>query len=350
MTWRWNRALRRKLREDIRRRLDAGDDPFRWSDANDDDDPEVEPKPGIIDRTWYWLFGSAGMEATPLELEKTLLTYIRAKKGLITNADIMALTGAAYEAADRIGTRLCAAYGGQLEITDEGIPVYRFQDLLLSAAPEVAEQIPRLSYLWQSRRHEHELRHHPSVIIPALNAFNLVFSVVMYVHFLPAMGWTALPAVTVFAAVPFVFSLLFFPLGGIRMAREAAGRDRYEADNMRIAIYRLFFSRRRAVAVPGDERAIGDAQLGWWRDTVVAAHAPEIARAIRGEVSQLPDGRTQISASRILRELDTVERLRDAQGAHLVPVGQTVFSSAWDDDEPSSTTSERAAEIASQGA
>jgi len=328
MTWRWNRALRQKLRDDIRHRIDRGEDPFRWRETKT---AEEDSKPSIIDRTWYWLFGSAAIETTPLELEKTLITYVRAKKGLITNADIMALTGETYDNADAIGTRLCAAYGGELDITEDGIAVYRFKNLMLSAAPEVAEQVPRLGYLWQSRKHEHELRQNPSMLIPGLNAFNLVLSIVMYTTILPQLGWMSAPAIIVFSGIPLVFSTLFFLIGGIRMIREAAGREEYERDNLRIAMYRLIFAERRALSIPGDERLIGEAELGWWRDKVVIQHAPAIAQAIRGKVRQLADGRTEISAQQIIDEITLVEQLRQATGSHLQPVGQTVFSSEVDD-------------------
>lgn len=338
VTWKWNRKLRRKLRDQISKRIDAGEDPFSWITREEDH------KPSVIDRTWYWLFGSAAIESTPLELEKTLITYVRAKHGLITNADIMALTGYPYDRADAVGTRLCAAYGGDLDITEEGVPIYRFSNLMLSAHPEVAEQVPRTSYLWQSRRREHDLRQNPSKLIVGLNGFNLLMSVVMYFSVLPTLGMTSTTAVVVFSVVPFVFSMIFFALGAIRSIRESAGRDEYERDNLRIAIYRLLFSRRRPVVIPGDEKAIGEAELGWWRDTVIIEQAEAIAGAIRGTVRVLPDGRTEISAPTMIEEISLVERLRSTQGAHLTPVGETVFSSADDSNDGPGANNELSSE------
>ncbi|MDP6944716.1 MAG: hypothetical protein QF464_11245, partial [Myxococcota bacterium] len=163
-TWRWRSRRRHVFLMD--QRVFQGEDPYRL-DARPLFASKKDPsKPTLVDRTWYHLFGSEGIERTPLEEEKELLTYIRAKKGLLTNADIMALLGVTYDEADNIGTRLVATYDGELDITDKGIPIYRFPKLLIAVTDDaqsnlntlVTRQEARHSYTWTVRERLHVLR------------------------------------------------------------------------------------------------------------------------------------------------------------------------------------------------
>ena len=315
----WSR--RRRLRR-IHRDIAEGRDPYHLSA------PQVRKpdKPSIVARTWYFLFGARSIEQTPLEREKELLTYIRAKRGLITNADIIALTGTSYDEADAIGTRLTAAYGGELDITDDGIAIYRFPDVMVSGHPAVARQEPRLGYLWQLREREHVLRQYPERLIPSLNGFNLLLSVFSYTHILPTLGITGLAALGFLVVFPAAFSMVFFGIALLRKLREKRGEVDYDRDNLRISIYRLLMARGKPVVLPRDAGKIADAGLGSWTPEEIAFHANDIAQAIRGEVEEDGSGRVVIKAPRIWDELRTVEKLRrSADPAR--PVGKTVFSS-----------------------
>jgi hypothetical protein len=319
-----------RRQRDFSRKVDAdiarGNDPYRL----DQGEAAEEAKPGVLDRVWFFLFGARGIERNPLEQEKELITYVRAKKGLITNADLIALLGCTYDEADRIGTRLVATYGGELELTDEGIAVYRFPNLMASAAPEVLQQVPDLGYLWQVRRKEHALRSHPSRVIPALNAFNLVLSVVAPLVLLPSLGIEGWLPMILLGGLPLVFSLIFFAVAAVRILRDLRNRARYERDNIRIALYRLLFTRRRPVLLPGDGAALAAAGLGRWSDAELLAQAGPIAADLRGEATQRADGRTEIRAQRVLREMTVVEGLR-ARASNLRPVGRSVFSTDAED-------------------
>ncbi len=319
-SWRSERTRRRTIR-DVEQRVGRGADPYDLRDAREDEDK----KPGIIERTWYFLFGQRGLEQNPLEREKELLTYVRAKKGLVTNADIVALLGVPYDEADAIGTRLVATYDGELDITDEGLAVYRFPNLMLSGAPEVQEQVPRLGYTWQVRKKEHALRANPTFLIPFLNGFNLVLAFVTYTTLLPILGWSNTFAHITLVFFPGLFSVLFFAVALNRKLREARAAGQYERDNMRIAIYRLLFQRRRPVVIPGDEQAIAAAGLGSWGTRRLHEECDAIAMELRGDCAARGDGRREIRADRVFREMDVVERLR-AQAESKQAVGRTVFS------------------------
>ncbi len=323
---RWVRELDREVRD--------GRDPYVLSRQAEAKAEADEDKPGLIERTWFFLFGVEGLERTPLELEKEILTYLRARKGLITNADIVALAGVDYDEADRIGTRLVATYGGEMDLTDEGVAIYRFPDLTVKAHPLVEEQEPRMAYAWQLVVEEERYRRHPTWLMPGLNAFNLVLCWLSFTTFLPYFGFKTLPALLGLVVLPGIFSLSFFALGLVRFLGDRAKKTWRTRRNLRMSLYRLLFERRRAVTLPGDVQAISAAGLGDWRQEEIEAHLPAIAEALRGEVEG-GEGERRLNVRRLFRELEVVEALR-ARTDSSAPVGAVIFAShgALGDGDP----------------
>lgn len=322
-----SRRVRRRRNADIEKRLRAGEDPYSLNEAED-----PKKKPSLVERTWYYLFGTKGIKKNPLEQEKELLTYIRAKKGFISNADIIALLGVPYDEADKIGTRLVATYEGEMDLTDEGLAVYRFPNLMLTGAPEVASQTADLGYLWQVRKKEQALRDNPAVAIPILNFINIILAFVVAFYALPVLDITGLGAQIGLFAFPLVFSLLFFGLGTMRKLREAREKGRYIRDSIRISLFKVLFTRRTAIRIPGDERAISAAGLGTWTASEIAQVAEEVAVELRGTVERDAQG-MRIRCDRVIGEMAACERLR-RQAVSTNKVGRTVFSTRTGVDAP----------------
>lgn len=313
-----SRRRRNEWNRETERQLEQGKDPYRF------DKMEEPKKPSLSERTWYHLFGAKGIKRNPLEHEKELLTYIRAKKGFITNADIIALLGVTYEEADAIGTRLVASYEGELDLTDDAIAIYRFPNLMLTGAPEVQEQVAQLGYLWHVRQKEEMLRKNPSRVVPILNVVNIILGFVTAAVILPFFGWTGAGAYIGLVVFPLTFSAIFLFLGIRRKAAELAGKSNYEQDSMRIAIFRLLFTRRTAVKLPGDERNLAALGFGEFDSDKWKAAAPKVAEAIRGEITDV-GARLEIRAERIWQELAAVEKVR-ARATSSQRVGRTVFT------------------------
>jgi uncharacterized membrane protein len=316
-SWSSRRAQRRYSSE-VERRIGSGEDPYGFERKS-----ELK-KPSLSERTWFHLFGTAGIKRNPLEKEKELLTYIRAKRGFVSNADIVALLGVTYDEADSIGTRLVATYDGELDLTDDGVAIYRFPNLQLAGAPEVQEQVAQLGYLWQVREKEHLLRSHPSRVVPVLNVVNLILAGFVGFVVMPSFGMTGAGAIFGLIALPVVFSLTFLFLGVRRALRDAAQREQYERDSKRIAIFKLLFARRAPVRLPGHERDIAAVGFGSWSTDELLKDAQAIANDVRGEVRETGRG-VEIHAQRIWDELTLVDRLRTS-AVSLQKVGRTVFS------------------------
>lgn len=312
------RNARRKNHE-VEGSLARGEDPYQMQAAT-----EVA-KPSLKERTWYHLFGAKGIQRNPLEREKELLTYLRAKRGFITNADIIALLGVTYEEADAIGTRLVATYDGEMDLTDSAIPIYRFPNLMVTGAPEVQVQVPALGYLWQVRRQEQALRDNPSKVIPALNIVNMILAFVIVTFAMPILQIEGTAAVIGLFVFPLTFSLIFFALGLSRKLREARTQQEYDRASIRIALMQLLFTRRTPVQLPRDEAKLNGAGFGRWERDKLMNVAADVATELRGDVDFPETGGLVVKADRVLEELATVERLR-RQAQSIAPVGRTVFT------------------------
>ncbi len=313
-----SRRAQRRYNIEVERKLQKGEDPYRL-----DGTPELK-KPSLSERTWFHLFGTEGIKRNPLEREKELLTYIRAKRGFISNADIIALLGVTYDEADGIGTRLVATYDGEMDITDEGIAIYRFPNLALMGALEVQEQVAQLGYLWHVRQKEHTLRSNPSRVVPILNFLNIILGLFVAFVVMPAFEMTGAGAIIGLVIFPLTFSAIFLFLGVQRAMRDAANKANYEKESKRIAIFKLVFGKRTAVRLPGHEREIAAAGFGSWGAEELVRDAKAIAEDIRGEVRETGRG-LEIHAQRIWTELDVVDRLRKSAISEQ-RVGRTVFS------------------------
>lgn len=314
-----SRRQRRRYNRDVEARLDNGEDPYAL------DDREKVKKPSLTERTWYWLFGSKGIKKNPLEQEKELLTYIRAKRGFISNADIIALLGVTYDEADKIGTRLVATYEGEMDLTDDGVAIYRFPNLMLTGDPHVAMQTPDLGYLWQVRAKEEALRKNPARAVPILNFVNIILAFVILFFAMPQLGISGIGAVIGLFIVPLVFSLTFFALGMARKAREAAGAEQYKRDSIRAAMFKLLFTRRTPVKLPMDTRAINAVGLGSWSEAELTAVAAEVAGELRGSVDK-EGGVIKVRTPRVWSEMAATEKVRRRAKSEQ-KIGKTVFSS-----------------------
>ncbi len=86
-----------------------------------------EPKVPLYERVNRFFFGPAAPPEDPRESERLVLAAIRAGKGRIGLADVMRVTGLPRELADPMMARLMLDYEGDVDVSDDGGIVYRFE-------------------------------------------------------------------------------------------------------------------------------------------------------------------------------------------------------------------------------
>jgi len=79
-----------------------------------------------------FIFGPVPDFSDPLADERRLTALIRDRSGVLTRADLMALFGWDARTADNELTRILVHYGGDVGVTDDGVVLYRFDELMRS--------------------------------------------------------------------------------------------------------------------------------------------------------------------------------------------------------------------------
>ncbi len=95
--------------------------------------PPTAPREPFYKRVFAFVFGPPAPKVDPLEDEKRLVTYIRAQRGRIAPVDLVRLMGWTFPRAEEEATRLMVDYGGEPEVTDDGVVVYAFKALRKTA-------------------------------------------------------------------------------------------------------------------------------------------------------------------------------------------------------------------------
>jgi len=278
------------------------------------------PRVPFYKRVFAFVFGPPAPPVDPLADEKRIVAYARNNEGRIAAVDLVRLMGWSFPRAEEEVTRLMVAYGGEPEVTDEGVVLYTFKALRKTAgraaggestpcwAPERLEPTPPLT------GNEPET----DGAVALFNGFNLLapFWIVSTFerHFHVSLaGWHFL-----FHDFPVAFSTVFFavPAGRWLKARLEAGRRRARNDRRRLLgrIFSRSQPRRREELAPTPE---------------LAALLDRELVSLGGDVASEPDDRGQIlyTFPRIDEELAAVATARAAAPGTERDAGAIVFSS-----------------------
>ncbi len=271
-----------------------------------------------------FFFGPSTPDEDPLADTKRVLARIRAKKGRIGILDVMQAASVDRAAADAILAKLLLDYEGDVDVTDDGAIVYRFEKLRKTTqTPGAFGRGPRPKAL-------------PELSPLTNNSAGANATVIALVLFNLAMGWLGmtLDLTPWLGAVPFFGSaaLLAFPI-----VRALARPFQVSSVQMKRARERV-----RALAVEGAREGVTETELA-------EAFAAEAKRNPKeGELTQLLTGvaqeidvvndpvplmdgserdRFRYRFRDLEAEVRALEAERAAAPAHEREVGEIVFSS-----------------------
>ena len=277
------------------------------------------PRKPFYKSVFDFVFGPPRAKTDALADEKEILAAIRARKGRIGAVDLVQLMGWDFERAEEEATRLLADYGGEPEVTDDGVVIYVFRDLRKTASSSQLEQV-RARPAWERLERPAPLTGNSAgtnTAIGFFNAFNLLapfwlvplFEVKTHISLQSASVWLH--------DFPAAFSAVFFAVPVARLVREKLQlRARARRNARRSLLARIF-------AAPGQPRSL-------------AALAPDPALAqaldrdlvrLGGDVAPDDQGNVHYLFPRIQRELAALERARAQAAAAETSPGAIVFSS-----------------------
>ena len=280
--------------------------------------------------------------------KKAFISYLRRRKGVASVTELMILSGKPPDKAEEFIGRLCAEFGGRAEVTDEGVIVYRFDDILMTGEKEAGGLISDTSSIPMTLYKKLKVfSGNPGKMnfwFGLINGVNLFFgSYFLYssygagsrpsriyamVHYaLSGAGFKPLPFIPVtLGLIPLLFSLFFWLIPGIRSLLLRRENERIRLDNFRGLGYSRIWKNpeafRPAELNPGDT-ACRPADLDAARDRVIhemGSYAPpELSMdEKRNEIFSFPDLR---------REKDSLEKYRSLIDSGRSSPGATVFDS-----------------------
>jgi hypothetical protein len=322
------------------------------------------PKKRPAGRPFYksvfaFVFGEGDVNAGWEESEKqALLAFIRARRGVITIDELMALTGRTEDEAQALINRYLLEYEGEPAVTDEGTVIFRFPELLrttqqeqraFSSASLPASRMKRLAPFstnkaktngWISFFNAFNLSFGTFFLVysltqgPALSAsaarasgsFLAVLYSVAY-HLVASAGINPVPFIAaVLGAVPAAFSILFLLIPLVRKLRQDRKNQLIKVENLRKKLYSHVLAHPSDVdpgAIPAPAPEAAPKGLEAVRSRILDAYAA----ARRAEPVRQADGSFHYRFDEMARQAADVEAYRKKVDLKAFEVGKTVFDS-----------------------
>jgi hypothetical protein len=279
------------------------------------------PRVPFYKKVFAFVFGPPAPKVDPLEDERRIVATIRAERGRIAPVDLVRLMGWTFPRAEEEATRLMVDYGGEPEVTDDGVVVYVFKALRRSAGGGPTETT---ATRWAAERLEPTppLTGNPpetNALVAVFNGFNLLAPFWIVPAFEARLHVSLASWQFLVVDFPIAFSAVFF---AVPFGRWIKGRIDARARNARNDRRRLL---GRIFAATGPRLREDLAPT-----PALAARLDRELVSLGGDIAAEPDaqGRVRYTFPRIEQETAALSRLRAAAPAIERDPGAIVFSSA----------------------
>jgi len=279
--------------------------------------PRRRGKP-LYKKVFELVFGPPRPPTDPLLDEKEILAHIRQHRGRIAAVDLVLLMGWDFPRAEEEATRLLIDYGGEPEVTEDGVVLYVFRDIRKTAQEKTDLSVqPRRA--WERMETRPPLSGNSAstnVTISLFNGFNLLAPFWIVPAFEASLQEPLGHAFLLYT-YPVLFSSMVFavPLGRwlVEKVRDRGRRER----NARRALLRVAVENRGAPLPP----------VALAPDPIAAKVLDRSLVALGGDVVIEQDGQLRYAFPRIAEELDATARARRQASAAETDAGTIVFSS-----------------------
>jgi hypothetical protein len=289
-----------------------------------------------------FFFGPEIPPPDPRAMERRILAEIRAQKGRIGIGDVVRVTGLPRDEADPLMSRLLLDYEGEVEVSEEGAIVYRFE-ALRKTVDEAATERPKP--IWDRLKRLVPLTGNElgtNLLIAGLNGFNLLMSwyalsnhlTFEKIEWLIQMAQQHYPRVAIPApaegtaialgVVPLVFSIALFAVPLARAAYRPIKERRVARENGRRAMLREILEKA------GQGGVTDETLRAAWKQAAGAEPDPkELTRevvALGGDVDY-ESGEVRYRFPDFEAEQRALAAEREAAAEAEAKVGEVVFSS-----------------------
>jgi hypothetical protein len=315
----------------------------RYGRSRDD-----KPRVPFLKKVFAFVFGPDRPRPTRRQRDRSILRLIRARKGVLTAAELVQHTGQELHEAEEEMARLMAAHDGDVRVSEEGVLTYVFPELMVSAEGRVREREPDPA--WRRLEPAETVTGNDgkaNAIIGGMNGFNLVAAATAPWFIFPELGLGGPVAWVGLVWVPLLFSASFFAIPLLRSLvvrarnRRRAGRNLRKLVLGRVLQASLVADGARPVRVDrvADQVRGLAAKLSGGENRAPVAdpgrHAEaELLRLLAewdGEVEEEPDGVAAYRFPALLAHFRGGERMRRRLALQEQEVGTIVYAS---DDTP----------------
>jgi hypothetical protein len=277
------------------------------------------PRKAFYKSVFEFVFGPPATAVDPLADEKEILSAIRARAGRIAPVDLVRLWGWDFPRAEEEATRLLADYGGEPEVTEDGVVIYVFKDLRKTAgALTPSSPVPAV---WERVEHRQPLSGNApgtDVLIGAFNGFNLLAPLWIVPLFEAKFGVSTAGWEFFVRDFPLAFSALFFAVPFGRWVKSKLEARQQAARNTRRELLRRIFG--------SGGRALERQELA--PTPALGAVLDQDLVRLGGDVETDDEGRVRYVFPRIRQETTAVAHSRSTASARELDPGAIVFSSA----------------------
>jgi hypothetical protein len=291
-------------------------------------------------KIFAFVFGPDEPRITQEQQDRDIIALVRARKGVITTAELMAHTGWTREQAGEQLARLMAAHNGDVQATGNAQLIYTFPELMLSAHGPVRVTEPPPG--WRRLERTQQITGNSSgtnALVIGMNGFNLVASLSAPWTIFPALGISGPIATAALVWVPLVFSTVFF---SIPLLRRVSVR-RENAKRLRRNIRRVLMGQVQEASIRNQplnpdstaaslRAALEDKTIG---DHIVADELGRLATDFEASVERSPNGGVAFRFPALRLELEAGERMRAELALERRRVGAIVYSTEDDSSDES---------------
>lgn len=319
-----------------------------------------ESKVPFIKKVFAFVFGPDSPRPSQAQKDRSVIRLIRARKGVLTAAELVQHTGLPLQEAEEEMARLMGAYAGDVKVTPNGVLTYVFPDLMVSAAGTVTEREPDPA--WRRLEPAASVTGNDSksnALIGGLNGFNLVAAMTAPWFIFPRLGFGGPLAWIGLVWIPAVFSALFFAIPLLRsIAVRRRNRKRQETNLRKILlghVLRATLSGQEAgwvTAAGARERTRSllpapGAGARRTRQEPAESNLPaepqwepgfldqlqRLTAEFDGEVEEMPDGIPRYRFPQIRTEFRGAEEMRHGLRLDRRSVGEIVYASDETEEE-----------------
>jgi hypothetical protein len=327
---------------------------FFWVSLTKSDKPEKKPGRAFYKSVFGFVFGDLDPNVDWEGREKIrILSFIRSQKGVITIAELMALTGRDWALANRIINSYLVEFEGEPSVTEDGSLYFFFPELLRTKKEELL-----LSDVVTVDETEYrrlvpfaENKGGTNGIIGFFNSFNLLFgsyfawygasalaglvaaggfgSLYAFLHtdVLGTYAGIADPALGLFIGlglIPLVFSVLFFIVPVIRNLRRRALNETIKRENLK----KKLFAALHFAPIGFDPASVtpaGEADRPVKAAELLRRETERLAAETKSEVEEAGNGTFIYNFEELKRQIADIAALRKSIDLNKYDVGETVF-------------------------